>query len=271
MLYEKELRDALSELEKNWQFEERRMRTEKASNPKPGEQDPAVNKSKDTENGESKAPTSDAALDTTAKTNTFEALQHLRLLVEFLDNDLKSTFDLRRQISARKACPIAFADLWHLYEHGQEVRTQGNKLQIFRVAKFTGGRDLLCESVSGAARTSSLYRVPSSCIGREENDGAFFIECYRYDFDGTNYGPVHEMFEIRRYEGFRDITSLPVYPWWFDSDYLKKKEQLVRRGEKFTTLARTNQTAHRTYCGVTLDEHKEEVSRYDVSSLSTSL
>ena len=263
VLYETELRDALKDLEKNWHFKEQIILIEKASDRKTGEQDPEANDSKDAKNEESKAPASNAAKDSTVKTDTLKELQHLRLLVEFLDTDLKSTFDLRKQISAKKACPIAFADLWHLYEHGQEVRTPENKLQIFKVAKFTGGRDLLVESLP-----SSVQEVPSSCIDREESNGAFFIECYRYDFNGIQYGPVHKIFEIRRYEGLRDITSLQVYPWCFDGDYLEKRLQLVQRGEKFMALARTKKTAHRTCCGVSLDEHTEEVSHYDASSPS---
>ena len=207
-------------------------------------------------NEKDKWPAPDSAVDTTVKTDRLEALEHLRLLVEFLDTDLKSMFDLGEQIDSGQACPIAFGDLWHLYEHGQEVRTPEEKL-VFRVARFTGGRDLLTESLS---------EVPSSCIEREESNGAFFVECYRYDFNGIQYGPVHKTFEIRRYEGLKDIRSLQVYPLWFDREYKKERARLIQRGEKFMALARVNETAHRTYRGLSLDEHAEEVSHPDCYS-----
>ncbi|KAM0800054.1 P-loop containing nucleoside triphosphate hydrolase protein, partial [Usnea florida] len=168
-----------------------------------------------------------------------------------MDNDLKSTFALRRQINSKENCPIAFSDLWHLYEHGQEVRTPGDQIQVFRVAKFTGGRDLLCESPP--------QDVPLSCIERQDSKGIFFVECYSYDFNGTQYGPVQTMFEIRRYEGLRDITSLQVYPLWFDPDHQNKRVQMLRRGDKFIALTRANRTAHKSYHGLTLDEHAEEI------------
>lgn len=70
-------------------------------------------------------------------TNTSEGLEHLRLLVEFMDKDLKPLIDLRKQIAERKLRKIAFADLWHLFEHGQEVRAPGNELQLYRVLKVS--------------------------------------------------------------------------------------------------------------------------------------
>ena len=70
-------------------------------------------------------------------TNTSEGLEHLRLLVEFMDKDLKPLLDLRKQIADRTLRKIAFADLWHLFEHGQEVRAPGNDLQLYRVLKVS--------------------------------------------------------------------------------------------------------------------------------------
>lgn len=239
VLYETEIRVALINLEKKWQSKGQISSSEKTSE------------------GKSETTDKDPAADAVVKTDSLEALEHLRLLVEFLDNDLRSTFELRKQLKAKEARPIAFADLWHLYEHGQEVRTPEKKLQIFKVARFAGGRDLLSESMPSFRDYRS---VPVSCIKREESNGAFFVECYRYDFNGTQYGPVNNMFEIRRYEGLRDIKSLQVYPLRFDHDHQKERAHLVHRGEKFMALARVNETAHKTYCGLSLDEHAEEVN-----------
>lgn len=116
----------------------------------------------------------------------------------------------------------------------------------------------MCESIA-----SGQVHVPESCIEREESNGAFFIECYRYDFNGTQYGPVHKLFEIRRYEGLRDIISLQVYPLWFDPDYRKEKARLVQRGDKFMELTRAKETAHKSYRGLSLDDYAEEVSLSD--------
>lgn len=69
--------------------------------------------------------------------NTRKGLEHLRLLVEFMDKDLKPLFDLRKRIQEGSARKIAFADLWHLYEHGLVVRAPGSELQLYRVLKVS--------------------------------------------------------------------------------------------------------------------------------------
>lgn len=127
VLYENEIRDALKNLEKNWQSTEQTRPNEKTSGRNLEEQQDEVKKSDDAEKTIEEATALDPAADTVVKTDTLEVLQHLRLLTEFFDNDMKSTFALRKQIKAKEACPIAFADLWHLYEHGQEVRTPDAK------------------------------------------------------------------------------------------------------------------------------------------------
>lgn len=52
-----------------------------------------------------------------------EALKHLRILVNFINDDLKHVWELRRKCREGTLTKIAFADLWHLFDLGQEVRT----------------------------------------------------------------------------------------------------------------------------------------------------
>ena len=252
--YEAGIRAALKNLEKRWQSIDQ-TNLEQTSGRNNEEPESDASKSNDTSSQKDDTTAAEVSSDPVVKTDTLEALQHLRLLVDFMDDDLKSTFALRRQIKSKNDCSIAFSDLWHLYEHGQEVRTPGDQIQVFKVASFTGGRDLLSESTPRGAP-----EVPPSCIQRQKSKGTFFVECYRYDFNGTQYGPVETMFEIRSYEGLRNVTSLQVYPLWFDPDHQNERVRLLRRGEKFIALARVNRTAHKSYHGLTLDEHAEEVS-----------
>ena len=50
---------------------------------------------KDSEAKKTETTALDPGADMEMKTDTFEALQHMRLLVDFLDHDLKPTFELR--------------------------------------------------------------------------------------------------------------------------------------------------------------------------------
>ena len=69
------------------------------------------------------------------ETESIDALLHMRLLVEFMEVDLKPLFELRRRINAGSLRCIAFADLWHLFLYGQEVKTTDEKLQLYQVLK----------------------------------------------------------------------------------------------------------------------------------------
>ena len=58
-------------------------------------------------------------------------------LIEFLDIDLKPTFDLRVSIKDGTIKAIDYPDLWHLFELGEDVITQSSRVKIFRVVSFT--------------------------------------------------------------------------------------------------------------------------------------
>ena len=52
-------------------------------------------------------------------------LDELLILRDLLDEDLKPTFDLRKQIRDGSARSIAFQDLWHLFPLGSEIVSNG--------------------------------------------------------------------------------------------------------------------------------------------------
>ena len=191
------------------------------------------------------------------ETESREALGCLRLLIEFLDTYLKSTLELRREIKLGRARSIAFEDLWHLYDYGQEIRAPSERLQVYRVTAFTGGRDSLSsqeDSFSGESR----HRHDRH-IDRDSSNGEFSLECYSYSSNGKSYGPIRKSFVIRRLKGIRDIDSLAAYPWSLDKRYCADKSSLRHRGEKFIDLSCLERVAHRSYSGLSLDEHAEEL------------
>ena len=65
------------------------------------------------------------------ETDTYEALEVMRLLDRFIKQDLKPMWDLRQKIEDGTLEQIAFHDLWHLFRLGQHVRTpNSNNLQV---------------------------------------------------------------------------------------------------------------------------------------------
>lgn len=100
------------------------------------------------------------------------------MLVNFLDVDLKPTFDLRRAIEEGTATEIEYGDLWHLFQLGDTVVSPNDKAQAFRVVNFTGGREILIRRLS-----TDYGRPASTAVGV----GGFAVDCCSLRFDGKDY------------------------------------------------------------------------------------
>jgi hypothetical protein len=66
----------------------------------------------------------------TSDTESYEALEHIRLLVKFMNEDLQHIWDLQQQIKEKTLTKIAFTDLWHLFERGQDIRSQEDNIKL---------------------------------------------------------------------------------------------------------------------------------------------
>jgi len=91
--------------------------------------------------------------------------------------------------------------------------------------------------------------------------GAFRIKCYSLDFDGHRYGPKDQVFIIRKYEGEKDIKSLPYFPLDCDPEGAELRSKLHARGNKFADLSLPNTATnrhHKMYKGLTIGERQQE-------------
>jgi hypothetical protein len=66
-----------------------------------------------------------------------DLLADLKLLIDFLDVDLKPMFELRKKIKEGTATTIEYQDLWHLFEIGDDVMSQSSRLLAYRVLHYT--------------------------------------------------------------------------------------------------------------------------------------
>lgn len=85
-----------------------------------------------------------------------DLLADLKLLVEFLDVDLKPTFEFRKKIKEGTATTIEYQDLWHLFEIGDDVINQSSRLLVYRVLHYTVSIPITHDYP--AARFSSKFR-----------------------------------------------------------------------------------------------------------------
>lgn len=189
----------------------------------------------------------------------------LQVLRQFLDCDLKPTFEMRKQLKDGTARSVSFQDLWHLYTLGAEVvsNSADGRRQIFRIVKTNGGRPFLC---TRSAADMELFEAEGP---HDKDIPKFEILAHTYESDGKVLGMCQQMFTIKRYEGSKAITSLPCYPISYAtvSNGLSPRDFFIARGKRYMELARSDHTVHKRYEALTLfmygdEELREEVIRH---------
>ena len=195
--------------------------------------------------GKSQSTTNEESLLDTYGTE--QAYKELGTLIKFMDEDLKTV----KQFEDGSITKVYFSDLWHVFRPGDEVIASSKPLNAYRVYHTAGGRPYLSppkdseeESGSDFARR---YRIP-------EQSSDFSINAYQMDFDGIKLGPVRHSFSIQKYDGLRDITSLPVYPLRFAKDRESVRKTLQSNGHTFNDLARGGYVQYR---GMNLHEAED--------------
>ncbi|KPM38562.1 hypothetical protein AK830_g7977 [Neonectria ditissima] len=170
----------------------------------------------------------------------------LKLLIHFLDVDLKPTFDLRKRIKNGTAVEIEYADLWHLSGRGDIVITRSQQVYARMVVGVAGGREALIPELSAEKGQES---VPL--------DG-FTVDCISLGSDGTSYVPKLEKFSIRRFEGRQPISSLTIYPLKFDPRANEIQARFIQEGRSFLDVTRKS-FCHKMAKGKTVDEPSHNV------------
>lgn len=211
--------------------------------------------------------TTDASVDGEIKEisplKSLRCLQELRVLRELLDNDLRPTFDLRKQIRDGVARSIAFQDLWHLFPIGSEIVDSNEPTglvtgqnQVYRILDVTGGKPFLC-----GRNLADMAPWDSASQGRDLPK--FEILSYFYNSDGKELGACQQVHTIKSYDGNKAITSLPCFPIIYskNSRGMKPRDFFVERGRRYIELTRKTDIVHKQYNGLTLamDNLREEV------------
>ena len=185
-------------------------------------------------------------------------LQSWNTMIAVMDTDLRPKMELCSKIRNQTLKEIAYEDLGYLFKPGDMVlASQDQRLQALAVLATTGGRKLLLDR---HIRNPNGDEEPESFFHTSGGHSPFVVDCFYYDFDGTNFGAILRSLTIPKYEGKIPIVHLAVYPESLGGDANKNvKTILAERGRKFVQLCSISAIAHRTYTGRTLDDPPEEV------------
>ncbi|KAK4083702.1 uncharacterized protein Triagg1_1364 [Trichoderma aggressivum f. europaeum] len=218
--------------------------------------------------------TQDRMLDLAGKTSYDDiilesptARAHLRCVLECFDAHIKARIEFLQSSDCRK---VFFSDLWHIYRPGTEVIGLDGK-QAYRVIQVASSRH--------RPISNRLFYYNYAYKGKDDDKSEpseFTLHCSYIDFDGKYIGPVLRTFEVKRFDGERDITSLEVYPLRFhklkqdDFNFTTRKEleeipeqdrcraNLIQRGAKFVQVAAVK---HMYYSGPTMVVREEVESQ----------
>ncbi|CAG8961514.1 hypothetical protein HYFRA_00013865 [Hymenoscyphus fraxineus] len=199
--------------------------------------------------------------------STFEAkvlVEEWKAVIELLDNDLAKPIAAFTGQRGGELKEICFDDLAYLFEPRQLVKTSGDNPRMMRVFAVTGGRRLLkdppktdVDGVQSAAEKA--VAVFGNLFQAAEKYSPFVVDCFHFDFDGNQFGSVQDSFSVKRFDGLKKISSLPIYPANMDPDETGLKEGLTARGQKFVSLCSLGNGVHREYDGLSLDDPPEQV------------
>lgn len=184
--------------------------------------------------------------------------EDLKLLIEFLDDDLKPTFTLRQQIKDGTATEIEYADLWHLFERGEIVVTPNNPAHAHLVVNVAGGRDPLTKKL-----------IEEEEVNFAPVDG-FVVDCLSISTNGSLYVPKLEKITIRKFHGRRSIQSLQAYPLRFDPNAAILKARFAETGRKFLEVTR-NPFCHMMAKGKTVDEPSYDVENQVIIDMTLAM
>ena len=193
-------------------------------------------------------------------------LPEWRILLKFMDEDLKVTLAVCSQIRAGTLKKIAFEDLHHLFAAGDIILALDpiyKRTDAYRVLGVQGGRKLLDQATldEDHDRTApeNLEKALQNLLHAQMRYSSFIIDCCYYAFNGKHFGASSDYVHIPKYDGLEVITSLPVFPAKFRSDGGDWRSECISRGEKYAQICSLNKAVHKQYLGLTLDDFPEEV------------
>lgn len=171
------------------------------------------------------------------------ALQEMLCLLSFIDNHIKK----RKQYLTESLCrAVFFSDLPLLFNPGDTV-IEPNEKQAYRVVGVTTTRHRVKKPNEDEA---DFWKDFSQA---EYADNPVLIHCVHVDFDGLSLGPVQTTFRISRFEGQKDVLSLPVYHFRYARDG-DLRGKLIERGRTFLKLAAIK---HMHHTGSTMGTREE--------------
>ncbi|KAK6221833.1 hypothetical protein QIS74_04705 [Colletotrichum tabaci] len=190
-------------------------------------------------------------------------------LVFFLNTLRLQVLHRREYLNGDQCSKVFFSDLWHLFSPGTEIIRRDGK-QAYRVVHVTSTKHRMVSAFE-KWRGRLNFNIGDDDETKKAPRPDFRITSVYIDFDGKVFGSVENTFDVKSFEGQREITSFEVFPlrlfpargesfddveWDSLSTHQSAtdfRQKLINRGSQFLEAIAKK---HMYYAGTTLDTHE---------------
>ncbi|KAF4835117.1 hypothetical protein CGCTS75_v002692 [Colletotrichum tropicale] len=132
--------------------------------------------------------------------------------------------------------------------HGFDTLRLG-KLRLFRHGEFGTFR----KDAQQLTARQDLGGAPKK--RRSQTTSSLIVACFCIDYGGDQFGAQREFFEIKPYDGLKDIRGIEVYPAHYIGE--RESDRLLATGRKFLDLM---ESSHMAYEGTTAGHSRETIN-----------
>jgi hypothetical protein len=194
-----------------------------------------------------------------------DALEDMRLYVKFVEERVLPDYNRFKAQEGEMPAKIRWEDLWYLFrpgdlvyvpnlEHGVRARAPNGWAEMFQDWQGRYADDDLEPTSTAAAHYTprkshtdqmiwKVYRPPHkdkegvvngcSCSTCVRSAAESLVGLYHIDYDGQNFCAINKSLTIRKYEGEKEITQLPLYPLRYVKDLEEIMTASRNTGQKF--------------------------------------
>lgn len=173
------------------------------------------------------------------------AVDQIQCYIEFVESRILPDFERFANIDAKTSHQVRYEDLWYIFRTGELI--------------YKPKRKTVHSQKQDVATAQTIWKLFYSWIPGDRDsdrdgspeDDKFTIDCYYIDYNGTEFTAINSVFRISRYDGEREVTSLPLYPLRFAPNSAQILEQARSTGQRFIDNI-SNHSRYGSYSGWTL-------------------
>jgi hypothetical protein len=148
---------------------------------------------------------------------------HVLFCLKYMDKALSQEISTFENMTEADTPCMDYENLWMIFKPGTLVYTRKHGSEF-------------------------VYKFNDMCQLKDDDSREFWeLECEQVQSDGTIFGLTKRIVKIPKFEGFKALTDLIIFPLEYHKDCANVRETLMSRGRKYASLLGIH---YRMYDGV---------------------